>query len=564
MPKLNEKPKLVNRGGAGLLKRLPGAEEKPATPLPPGRGRIDDIAPQLLPLAVPIGSLVYDPDNAMLHPEKNLEAIRESILRYGQQTVLVVRKATMHVVVGNGRLQVCRDLGWTKIAASIVDMTEAEAAGYGMADNRTAGLARWNFEVVARLDALYQQEREWGMPGWSLDELLVLRSQLPAEQGEQLPAPTLSDRFQVPPFSVLDARQGYWQTRKRQWLSIGIQSELGRGEDLQGTNLASVDEAGSRGLSVELKARIEKNNGLLGFSEQARSHYRGQKPNAAPGGSPLPAASLDRDGRTQRGNGRGRPLKADEEAGGAVQPQSGTSIFDPVLCELAYRWFSPPAGRVFDPFAGGSVRGIVAAKLGREYTGVDLRPEQAAANEEQAARLCQGVTPSWVVGDAVDSAELAPGEYDFLFSCPPYADLERYSDDPRDLSTMGYDEFLEVYRAIIAAACGMLAEDRFACFVVGDVRCRKTGKYRGFPADTARAFLDAGLELYNDAVLVTAVGSLPIRVGKQFSASRKLGKTHQNVLVFVKGDAARATKNCGPVEVCEDLEAMLAGELPDA
>lgn len=40
----------------------------------------------------------------------------------------------------------------------------------------------------------------------------------------------LSDKFIVPPFSVLDARAGYWQDRKRAWISLGIQSELGRGE----------------------------------------------------------------------------------------------------------------------------------------------------------------------------------------------------------------------------------------------------------------------------------------------------------------------------------------------
>ena len=57
--------------------------------------------------------------------------------------------------------------------------------------------------------------------------------------------------------------------------------------------------------------------------------------------------------------------------------------------------------------------------------------------------------------------------------------------------------------------------------------------------------------LYNEAILVTAVGSLPIRVGRQFSAGRKLGKTHQNVLVFVKGDWRKATAACGPVEICD-------------
>ena len=55
--------------------------------------------------------------------------------------------------------------------------------------------------------------------------------------------------------------------------------------------------------------------------------------------------------------------------------------------------------------------------------------------------------------------------------------------------------------------------------------------------------------LYNEAILVTIVGSLSIRVGRQFFGGRKLGKTHQNVLVFVKGDLKRTLEACGPVEV---------------
>ena len=234
----------------------------------------------------------------------------------------------------------------------------------------------------------------------------------------------------------------------------------------------------------------------------------------------------------------------------AAQPQSGTSIFDPVLCELAYRWFCPPGGVVIDPFAGGSVRGVVAATLGRQYIGIELRPEQVAANQEQARRICPNdPQPTWIVGDSRELQTLcADVEADLVFSCPPYADLEVYSDNPADLSTLDYPEFLAAYRIIIAAAVARLKPDRFACFVVGDIRDRR-GIYRGFVSDTLAAFRDAGAELYNDAVLLTAIGSLPLRVGKQFSAARKLGKTHQNVLVFVKGDPRVATEACGPVEV---------------
>jgi DNA modification methylase len=156
--------------------------------------------------------------------------------------------------------------------------------------------------------------------------------------------------------------------------------------------------------------------------------------------------------------------------------------------------------------------------------------------------------PQWIVGDALNVAALAEGvAADLVFSCPPYADLERYSDDPLDLSTLDYPAFRDKYRAIVAACVGLLKPDRFACFVVGDVRDRK-GFYRRFVSDTEQAFEDAGARLYNEAILVTATGSLPVRVGRQFEAGRKLGKTHQNVLVFCKGDPKRATAAIGPVE----------------
>lgn len=244
--------------------------------------------------------------------------------------------------------------------------------------------------------------------------------------------------------------------------------------------------------------------------------------------------------------------KADQGAA----PQHRTSVFDPVLCELAYRWFCPAGGLVLDPFAGGSVRGIVAARLGRPYVGMELRAEQVEANRGQLHLVqTEDPGPAWHVGDSRQIARRLPDvEADFLFSCPPYADLERYSDDPADLSTMDYPAFMEAYREVIVGAVSLLKPDRFACFVVGDVREKRgTGPYRNFVSDTIHAFIDAGMRLYNEAILLTALGSAPIRAGKQFAASRKLGKVHQNVLVFVKGDWKRAVAACGDVVLGDDL-----------
>jgi DNA modification methylase len=244
-------------------------------------------------------------------------------------------------------------------------------------------------------------------------------------------------------------------------------------------------------------------------------------------------------------------LAAFQASGAEAGYETGTSIFDPVLCELVYRWFSPPGGTVLDPFAGGSVRGITASKLGRRYVGIDLSERQIAANRVQAQTICAAdpQPPEWLVGDSTQLDTVADDiAADLVFSCPPYGNLEVYSDDPRDLSTMDYPQFLAMYRQVIAQSVNRLRQDRFACFVVGDFR-GKDGYYHNFPGHTIDAFEAAGARLYNSGILVTAVGSLPVRAGKQFTASRKLGRTHQEVLIFCQGDWHKAVEACGQLDM---------------
>lgn len=234
---------------------------------------------------------------------------------------------------------------------------------------------------------------------------------------------------------------------------------------------------------------------------------------------------------------------------GKLTDATGISIFDPVLCEIGYEWFSPKGGLILDPFAGGSVRGIVAAECGREYIGNDLRLEQVEANRLQALDICNDIMPAWTVGDSCDIKKLVGDiKADAIFSCPPYADLEVYSDDPKDISNMSYDSFMVAYKKIISECYGLLKDDSFAVWTVGEVRDKK-GNYLNFVGDTITAFKDAGFNYYNEAILITPVGSLPLRAGKAMRASRKLGKTHQNVLVFVKGDGKKAAQRCGDIEI---------------
>ena len=279
----------------------------------------------------------------------------------------------------------------------------------------------------------------------------------------------VAEKFGFPPFSVLDARAGDWQERKRAWISVGIASEIGRD-------------------------------------------------------SPCNASAL-------------RPLTGDRDR----LIDKATSIFDPTLCECAYRWFCPEGGQVVDPFAGGSVRGIVAGMLGRHYWGCDLRQEQIDANNAQADEIAPDVRPIWVCGDSTETLDAAP-DADFVFSCPPYGDLEKYSDDPADLSSMEWHTFVAAYKRIILRAVKRLRQDRFACFVVGDFR-DKRGFYRDFVSTTIAAFRECGAELYNEAILATPLGNAAMR-SYQFGTGRKFVKTHQNVLVFCKGDWKKAAARC--------------------
>ena len=678
------------------------------------------------------------PQNWRVHPDLQAEALEEALDKLGWIQRVVVNKRTGRLIDGHLRVELARRRKEARVPVLYVDLDEEE--------ERLALATLDPLSALAETDAEVLQELLEGVDlgEGALLDMLAQYTEEEQQQGAGYGAPSEEQRgalvrdFGAPPFTVLDARAGYWRARKRQWLELGIRGELGR-EELDST-VAST--------------KIERGAGV------------------------------------------------------------GGSIFDPVLTELVYRWFAPPGGRVLDPFAGGSVRGIVAAMLGYRYVGVELREEQVAANRQQAreilgeARECitdpealtpveeragvylkrddyfcaagvrggkvrtalllareglkeqpgaglvtagarqspqvnivahvaamlgvparlhvpsgelpdelqraaaagaeivqhspgynsvlvararedakargwvhipfgmecpqaveytsrqveniprnakrlvvpvgSGMTlagilhglkrygldmpvlgvvvgadptarldayapddwrdvvelveaggkyttpatkteywgirldatyeakaapfvepgdvfwivgvhqsedvvvPEWIVGDSREVLPTLQGGFDLVFSCPPYANLEVYSDDPRDLSTMDYPEFVRAYREIIAHAVELLAPDRFAAFVVGEVR-GSSGAYLGFVPDTIRAFVDAGAAYYNEATYITPLGSAPIKAAATFPKGRKLVRVHQTLLVHYKGDVRQAGKALGHVQVEADF-----------
>ena len=441
--------------------------------------------------------------NSRTHSDAQVAQIAASIREFGFMNPVLV-DAENNIIAGHGRVLAARKLGLDEVPCVLHDhLTETQRKAYILADNKMALNAGWDEDMLRlELRELGDMGFNLEITGFGLEEAGTLLLEGEEEEGEEESHQTLSDRFGVPPFSVLNAREGWWQDRKKAWISKGIKSEDGRDDLLTYAASSQPPEI------LTIKTKYQKKLGReVSWKEFVESH------------PDLPY-------------------------------QKGTSVFDPVLCEVAYRWFSPQGGVVVDPFAGGSVRGIVASTLGRRYVGQDLSERQVEANRIQAESLVSSSDPSptWIVGDSCDIDKTCEGvEADMLFTCPPYADLEVYSNDPKDLSNMKYEDFIDAYRTIIRKSCSLLKENRFAVIVVGEVRAKK-GEYYNFVGDTIGAFISAGMKYYNEMILVTNVGSLAMRAGEGFTKSRKIGKTHQNVLVFVKGDPKLATANCGTCE----------------
>lgn len=526
--------------------------------------------------------------NARTHPDDQVRQIRAIIDATGFNNPILLRDDGETIGAGHGRwMASLLEPALARVPTiTLHGLTEAQWRTFVLADNRLAEGAGWNEEILKlELSELGELGFDIGLTGFSLDGLGALGDLNGGPGGAPGDPPPdtsgrLKERFGIVPFSVLNAREGWWQDRKRAWISLGIRSEIGRGENLLRFSDTVLEpdpakRAAKKAETSSLKDGLTFGTSMHPFDETGRKrNAKALAEKATPAGAlyrpETPAkdpAFYEKKRRAEKVLGRELSLeefRAKFYEASDAPASAGTSIFDPVVCELAYRWFCPPGGAVLDPFAGGSVRGVVASLLGRSYYGVDLRMEQIEANlvnDAEIPRAGPAVRPTWVGGDSRHVlGELDCESFDFVFSCPPYADLEVYSEDPRDLSTMGYEAFLDAYEDIIAKAVAGLKPNRFAAFVVGDVRA-PDGGYRGFVRDTEIAFERAGARLYNHAILVTAAGSLAMRTSRAFERSRKLGKTHQNILVFVKGDPEKATAAVGPCEFgeVEDLAEEPAG-----
>lgn len=172
--------------------------------------------------------------NSRTHSDEQVAQIAASIKEWGW-TVPVLIEPDGGIIAGHGRVMAAQRLGITEVPCMVADgWSEAQKRAYIIADNKLALNAGWDDEMLrvefAELgDAGFDLE----LTGFSgLEFEAFAPSDLPGEGSEEGSTASLADRFGIPPFSVLNAREGWWQGRKRAWLALGIKSELGRGEQL--------------------------------------------------------------------------------------------------------------------------------------------------------------------------------------------------------------------------------------------------------------------------------------------------------------------------------------------
>ena len=138
---------------------------------------LNHIVEGLRPLAVPMAALNPDPNNAMTHGEKNLSTIMNSLRRFKQRKPIVVQKNGMVIRAGNGTFEAAKTLGWTHIAAVVVDDEAPEATAYALVDNQSAKLAEWHDgNLAAQLQSLPDELR--GVTGFDEVDLKNLLSDL--------------------------------------------------------------------------------------------------------------------------------------------------------------------------------------------------------------------------------------------------------------------------------------------------------------------------------------------------------------------------------------------------
>lgn len=441
------------------------------------------------------GQLKGLPANPRLIRDRNFRLLKQSIeenpemTAYRELLVFPLTDSGKYIIIGgNMRYQAMKELGIKEAPCKVVDSnaTIDQLKAYTIKDNNPYG--EWDYDKIANEWNIEDLEK-WG---FEVPDKLT-QEEIEEEEKQRQEEKLIHDlrkEWVVPPMSVFDSRNGEWQERKKIWRTLCDNKTIG--ESREQTLYKSPE---MRYPQLYARSQAEREKLGISFREYIEKYAT--------------------------------PEDLEKEAGTAT----GTSLFDPVLAEVIYKWFCPKKGKIIDPFGGEPTKGIVAGVLGFNYTAVEFRPEQVETNNKVCKKFDN---VRYFHGDSNNIDEIVKeSDFDLCFTSPPYYDLEVYSKE--DMSALGsYEEFMEQYKNIFTKTVEKLKPNSFVAVKVGEIRDKKTGVYRNFVGDNVNIFKEIGLNYWNEIILVQPVGTAALRAQNTMETSRKTMHVHQNILVFKK------------------------------
>jgi hypothetical protein len=178
----------------------------------------------------PVAALVPAARNARTHSKEQIMQLAASIEEWGWTIPVLIDEAG-GIIAGHGRVLAAHRLSIEDVPVMVAaGWSDAKKRAYMLADNKLTLNAEWDLDRLAiEIAELRASDFDVSLIGFNESEIEDL---LKADEGgEKTGAGSLAEKFMIPPFSVLNARGGWWQDRKAAWLALGIQSELGRGEN---------------------------------------------------------------------------------------------------------------------------------------------------------------------------------------------------------------------------------------------------------------------------------------------------------------------------------------------
>lgn len=233
-------------------------------------------------------------------------------------------------------------------------------------------------------------------------------------------------------------------------------------------------------------------------------------------------------GETGHDGERSETMRADHDS-----VYTGThSVFAAPLVEwILLRYGGDPGGFILDAFAGGPPRGLVSAIMGYRYLGVEIRQAQIDENNKVLGEL--SLTGAEYILDDGRYFDVGENEFDCGLTCPPYWNLEQYSDQPNDLSNLpSYWQFNAGMFFSALANFKALKPGAFMCIVVANFRDKK-GELIDFHGHTIENFREVGFIFWQDIILSRNFGSAAQRSTNAWR-NFKLVPIHEHLLIFRK------------------------------